>query len=374
MKTIDVDQDYLLATLRALIAIPSPSGYTDNIVHFTCGELEKLGLPFELTRRGAIRADIKGQMEKPDRALVAHLDTLGAMVRELKPNGHVAITPIGTWSSRFAEGARVTIIKDHGMERGTILPLLASGHAYGDDVDRQPVNWDQVEVRIDNTTPDKESLDKLGVQVGDYISIDPCFEMTETGFINSRHLDDKAGVATLLATAKALRDAKAEIPVDCHLLFTISEEIGSGASAILHRDIAEMVTVDNATVAEVQNSSVDGVTICMLDSAGPFDYHLTHKLLQLCRENDIVHRRDIFRYYKSDSASAIDAGNDLRTSLVCFGLEGSHGYERVHIRSLIALARLLGAYVRSEPTFRRDKFELGSINGFPHQQEDGSGS
>ncbi len=374
MKKTDIDREYLLGVLRELIMIPSPSGYTDNVVHYTCEQLEKLGLPYELTRRGAIRADIKGKMEKPDRALVAHLDTLGAMVRQLKPNGCLSLASIGTWSSRFAEGARVTIFKDSGIERGTILPLLSSGHAYGDDVDRQPVNWDQLEVRVDNHCHDVDDLMQLGIHVGDYVAIDPGFELTESGFVNSRHLDDKAGVATMLAAAKAICDGKVVPPVDCHLLFTISEEIGSGASAILHRDIAEMVTVDNATVSPVQNSSAEGVTISMMDSAGPFDYHLTHKLIQLCRDQDIMHQRDVFRFYRSDSASAIDAGNDLRTALVCFGVDGSHGYERVHVNSLIALGRLLSSYVQSEPTFGRDKFKMGSINGFPHQQEDGGAS
>jgi len=75
------------------------------------------------------------------------------------------------------------------------------------------------------------------------------------------------------------------LPVDVHLLFTIFEEVGSGASAVLHQDVAEMVSVDNATPAPGQNSSEHDVTIAMMDSHGPFNYHLNQQLLHLAREH-----------------------------------------------------------------------------------------
>lgn len=365
-RTLPIDSDYLLDILARLCAIPSPSGFTDQIVHFTGQELEKLGIPFELTRRGAIRADIKGKQKTPDRAIVAHLDTLGGMVRSLKSNGRMGITPIGTWSSRFAEGSRVTVFTDQGSHRGTILPLKASGHTFNEEVDTQPVSWDQIEIRVDDYVRDRADLEKIGFNVGDFVAFDSNLEITDNGFINARHLDNKAGVASLLAAAHAVVDAKnIEVPVDCHLLFTITEEIGSGASAVLHRDVAEMLTIDNATQAPGQNSHEQAVTIGMKDSVGPFDYHLTHKLLELCRTHEIQHRRDVFRYYRCDSAAAIEAGNDIRTALACFAVDSSHGYERAHIEGLRELSALITLYMQSEPTFARDKKELAPLEGFP---------
>ncbi len=360
-----IDLDYLRTTLAELLAIPSPTGFTDEAVRYTCGRLEDIGIPYELTRRGAIRADLKGTVSSPDRAIVAHLDTIGAMVKRLQDNGRLGVIAIGTWSSRFAEGARVTIFTGSGPRRGTILPLKASGHTYNEEVDSQPVAWSQLEVRVDEVVRDAADLEGLGFNVGDYIAVDPDPEFDDNGFINSRHLDDKAGVATLLATAKALREDGASLPIDCHLLFTISEEVGSGASAVLHGDVAEMVTIDTAPNAPGQNSNEFGVTIAVLDSDGPFDYHLTQKLLRLCADNHLPHKRDVFNYYHSDSASALDAGNDIRTALVCFGADATHGWERTHIDSLTALAELLYRYACSDAAFKRDRDELGSLEGFP---------
>lgn len=362
-----IDRAYMLEILGRLLAIPSPSGMTDQIVLAVCEELDRLQIPYSLTRRGAIRADLEGARHSPDRAIVAHVDTLGAMVKQLKPNGRLEVVPIGFWSARFAEGARVTVHGDDGRHfRGTILPLKASGHTYNKEIDTQPVDWTNLELRLDERCHGIDDLALLGVNIGDTISIDPQPEFCENGFINSRHIDDKAGVAALLAVAKACRDTNAQLPVDCHLLLTISEEIGVGASHILHGDVAEMVSIDNGTIAPGQNTCEYGVTVSMQDSSGPFDWHLTRHLLGLCKEGRIEHSRDVFRHYRSDAASALEAGNDIRTALVCFALDASHGYERTHVDSLMALADLLFAYVQSPPLFRRDALKLGPVADFPH--------
>ena len=365
MKALEIDQQYLEQQLKNLLGIPSPVGLTDEIVHYTGAELENLGVDIELTRRGAIRGTMHGKIESPDRAIVVHLDTLGAMVKNIKDNGRCEIVPIGTWSARFAEGCRVTLLTDKGSHRGTILPLKASGHTFDTEVDTQPVAWTNVELRLDEQVYNLEDLKNLGVHIGDFVLIDPLPEFVETGYINSRHLDDKAGVAALLAAIKAVQEAGIELPVTCHPLFTISEEVGSGASTVLHQDVAEMVTIDNATPAPGQNSKETGVTIAMMDSVGPFDYHLTHRLLEIAEEYGIGHQRDVFKYYRSDSAAAIDAGNDIRTSLLCFGVDSSHGYERTHVDSLVSLAKLLTLYMQSEPLFIRDKEELSGLEKFP---------
>ncbi|MDX1682853.1 MAG: hypothetical protein R3336_07020, partial [Phycisphaeraceae bacterium] len=173
VRRLEIDRDYLQSTLAEMLEIPSPSGYTDEVVRFVANELDELGIDYELTRRGAIRATIEGQTQGADRALVAHLDTLGAMATRLKDNGRLAVRPIGTWAARFAEGARVTVLTDEGPRRGTILPLKASGHTFGDQVDTQPVSWDNLEVRLDEHVDDTQDLLEKGFRVGDFVAVDP---------------------------------------------------------------------------------------------------------------------------------------------------------------------------------------------------------
>ncbi len=367
MKKLPIDQTYIQDVLFRLLHTPSPSGYTDRIVHLVADELDKLDVPLEMTRRGAIRATLQGERSSPDRAVVAHIDTLGAMVKALKSNGRVEVVPIGHWNARFAEGARVTLFTDLSMHRGTLLPLKASGHTFADEVDKQPSNWQNLELRIDAISEHRDDLLRLGIHVGDYIAVDAQPEVLENGYIVSRHLDDKAGAAVLLGAIKAIQDSDVRLPIDCHPLFTISEEVGSGASAVLHGDVAEMLTLDNGTTAPGQNSSEFGVTVCMADMSGPFDYHLTHYILQLCQEFRIPHQRDIFRFYRSDSAAAVEAGNDLRTALATFGIDASHGWERIHWNALQSLTELVTVYMQAPLMYQRDRNELGPRTGFPTQ-------
>ncbi|QGJ71406.1 Deblocking aminopeptidase [Planctomycetales bacterium 10988] len=369
MKHIPSDSDYLLSTLLILLGIHSPTGYTDPIVRCVCRMLEELNIEFELTRRGAIRATLKGQQRSPDRAVVTHVDTIGAMVKELKENGRLALIPVGTWSARFAEGGRVSIFTDDQIYRGQVLPLKASGHTFDRDIDTQPVGWDNVEVRIDEKVFNKGDLLDLGINVGDFVGFDSATEEFPNGYICARHLDNKAGVSAILTAAKYLVDNDIELPVDLHLLFTISEEVGSGASAVLHGDVAEMITVDNGTTAPGQSSTEFGVTIAMADSAGPFDYHLTHHLIHLCQANNIPFARDIFRYYRCDSASALEAGNDIRTALITFGVDGSHGYERTNVNSLECIADLIVAYATQRPLYASQRGPLSTLEDFPETRD-----
>lgn len=368
IRKLPVDMEYATVLLLELLEISSPSGYTDHIVNVMCERIEELGIPYELTRRGAIRADLEGARHSPDRAVIAHLDTLGAMVKAIKPNGRLHLAPIGHWSSRFAEGARVTIFSDYAQFRGQILPLKASGHAFNREIDSQPVSWENVELRVDVVANSRAEIEAHGINIGDYVGIDPNPEHTTSGFINSRHLDDKVGVACMMAAAKAAIENGADLPVDCHLLFTISEEVGSGASAVLHGDVSEMLAIDNGTTAPGQNSSEFGATISMMDQTGPFDYHLTHKLLRLARDFEVPHQRDVFRYYRTDAAAAVEAGNDIRTALLTFGIDASHGYERIHENAIQSVAELIALYIQSPPVTEEDKKLLATRQAFPFNE------
>ena len=380
MPLPNIDTDYLAEQLKRLLSIPSPTGYTDTVVRYVSEELERMGLPFSITRRGAILAVYRGRDFEGARAIVSHLDTLGATVKMIKDNGRLELVPIGTWSARAAEYSRCTIFSDEGSFRGTILPLKASGHTFNEEVDTQPVGWPHIEVRIDADCYDRRTTEALGIHIGDFVAIDPGTEFLDNGYIVSRHLDDKAGCAVMLAAMKAMVDAKVRTPVDIHFIFTITEEVGSGASAVLLENVVAMVSIDNGTTAPGQNSSEFGATIAMADQVGPFDYHLTRKLIRLCAENNIRHQRDVFRYYRSDSASALEGGADVRTALITFGIDASHGYERIHMHALKSLAELTVLYTSSQVEIARDVEELAGLEGFteqptgraPHSEDDPS--
>jgi peptidase M42 family hydrolase len=368
-KLLPIDMGYLEQVLVELLSTPSPSGRTDHIVQLIGDEMVRLGLPVQLTRRGVLLAELEGlDPQSPDRAVITHADTIGCMVTMLKANGRLEVAPIGTFSARFAEGARVTIFVDnlHVVYTGTVLPLKASGHRYGGEIDTSPIGWDHVEVRVDEPVTSAEDLAALGIQVGDFIALDSEPVVTPSGFVKARHLDDKAGVASVLAAVKAVLDHRAELPVNVHLLVTIAEEVGHGASHGLDAAVAELVSVDNGVVAPGQESSEHAVSVAMQDSSGPFDYHLSRRLLGLCETHGIPHRRDVFGHYRSDAAAALEAGAETRAAVIAFGLDASHGYERTHLDALRHTAELVAAYLQTDLTFWQwDSQDRGTLRAFP---------
>jgi len=367
-KLLPVDMDYVERVLLDMLHIHSPSGRTDHIMQFVGEQLRAMNVPFEVTRRGAINAVIDGERPGVDRAIVVHTDTIGCIVKRLKENGRLEVVPVGTHSARFAEGSADKIFVDdlEHVYTGTVLPLKASGHRYDVEVDTQGVGWHQVEVRVDEPVATAEDLAALGIQVGDFVALDATPVVTPSGYVRSRHLDDKAGVAAALGAFKAVVDAGVTLPVNAHLLVTITEEVGSGASHGLDQDVAETVSIDAAVVAPGQNSREDCVNVAMQDSTGPFDYHLTRRLLQLCREHGIEHRRDVFDYYRSDLAAALESGAATRTALLGFGVDATHGHERTHLDSLRRLAELVAVYLQTGLTFEDwDTHRSGPLQGFP---------
>jgi peptidase M42 family hydrolase len=367
-RKLEIDMAYVEQVMFHLLRTPSPVGRTDTVVQYVGEQLLSLGLDLSVTRRGLLNATMQGGRPGPDRAVVVHADTIGAMVTRLKPNGRLEVTPLGTHSARFAEGAHVTIFPDeHDVSyTGTVLPLKSSGHQYGDEVDTQGIGWPLVEVRVDEPVHDAEGLVALGLNVGDFVALDANPVLTPAGFIKSRHLDDKAGIAAALGAFKAVCESGIVLPVSAHLLVTIAEEVGHGATHGLDTDVAEMVAVDNAVVAPGQQSREDRVNISMLDSTGPFDYHFSRRLLKLCAEHEIPFTRDTFRHYRSDAASAVEAGLEMRTALIGFGVDSSHGHERTHLEGIRSVAELLAVYLQTELTFPEwDTRERGTLEDFP---------
>ena len=367
VRKLPIDMAYVQDVLIHLLRTPSPTGRTDEVVQYVGELLMDLGLDLTVTRRGLLNATLSGHRSRPDRAVVVHADTIGCMVTRLKDSGRLEVTPLGTHSARFAEGAHVTIFTDGGsFLTGTVLPLKSSGHQYGDEVDTQGVGWPLVEVRVDEPVVDASSLSALGIQVGDFVALDANPVITPAGFVKSRHLDDKAGIAAALGAFKSLVDARITPRVSAHLLVTIAEEVGHGATHGLDTDVAEMVAVDNAVVSGGQQSREDCANIAMLDSTGPYDYHFSRRLIALCQQHDVPHRRDTYRFYRSDAASAVEAGLEMRTALVGFGVDSSHGHERTHLDGIRSVAELLSLYLQTDLTFPDwDTTERGPLEDFP---------
>jgi len=227
-----IDEQYLKTSLVDLLNIPGPTGFADAAIAWTEAAVAALDLPHERTRKGALVATLAGQSDSAPRALTGHVDTLGAMVKEIKGNGRLKLTKIGgfAWNTVEGEGCRV-FTRPGRVIAGSFLLNQASGHVYGQAVNKTLRDDATMEVRLDERTSSAAETRALGIEVGDFVAFDPRVVVTESGFIRSRHLDDKACVAAMLAAVKALQDAGLTPAQRTTLHFSNYEEVGHGAAS-----------------------------------------------------------------------------------------------------------------------------------------------
>lgn len=342
------DKKYILNVLENLLNIPSPSGFSKEAIEFVENEFLKLGIKSRKTTKGALIAKIEGLSDKNARLLSAHVDTLGAMVKEIKSNGRLKISKVGGYSMTSIEGEYVKIFASSGkIYTGTVLFDKASTHVFAEKVKNEIRDDNNIEIRIDEIVSSKEEVENLGIDVGDFVTFNPRVEISESGFIKSRHLDDKSAVATLLAMAKYIMDNDIELEKSVYFFISNYEEVGHGSSAALPKSIKEFLAVDMAAMGSGQTSDERKVTICAKDSSGPYDLEFKNYLRNLAKKNDIDYVIDIYPYYGSDASAALRAGWDIKHGLIGPGVDASHSFERTHIDGLMNTTNLGIAFILS---------------------------
>ena len=342
----DIDEGFLEKFLVDLLNTPSPTGYTEGAINFCEKTLSVIpGIKLERTHKGALLASLPGTEQGHERALTAHVDTLGAMVKAIKPSGRLLLTQLGgfAWNSVEGEGCTVFSSSFGKAFRGSILINKASVHVHGRQVDLKRED-EVMEIRLDESVQNPEEVEKLGIGVGDFVGFDPRVEVVN-GFIRSRHLDDKAGVACLVAAIKTLHDNGQRPVHTTHFLISNFEEVGHGAAAGIPPEVEELLVVDMAAVGEGQTSDEKFATICVKDSNGPYHHGLSQRLRKLADRNNIPYKVDIYPHYGSDGGAFLSAGGNVAVALIGPGVDASHHYERTHIDALKATTAWVQAYL-----------------------------
>ena len=357
MPTLDVT--YTTRVLLELLKLPSPTGYTQEATQFLQKELTTLGVSTRLTPKGALLWTLSGHGGAA-RAVASHIDTLGAMVKRIKKNGRLELSKVGGYDWSTIEGAECKV---HGFNEqtfsGTVVNIKQSGHVHGGELRDLKRNAKTLELRLDAETQTEAETKALGVAVGDFVSFDSLALLTNTGFIKGRHLDNKASVAICLAVSKAMLEGGVRLEGDLHFFVSNYEEVGHGAATGIPDDVAELLCLDMAAVGEGQTSSEYGVTLCVKDSSGPYDYAMNARLRELATSFDVPLNIDIYPYYGSDASAAWRAGGSYKAALIGPGIDASHAFERTHQKAIAATSKLLLAYALEGATVPPPKPKQG---------------
>ncbi|MGD9605405.1 MAG: M42 family metallopeptidase [Bacilli bacterium] len=334
----------ILNFAKQILEIPSPSGYTKNIISFLSDYCNQEGLNYEITKKGNLLIRFPG-LDQYEVGLSAHVDTLGAMVRSISSDGTLKFSTIGGPILPTYDGEYCYIMARDGKTfTGTFLSNAPAVHVFK-EANTMPRNQETMHIRLDENVKTKEDVKKLGIGPGDFIAVDPKTVITDSGFIKSRFLDDKISVAILFGLIDHIKSTKMVLKHPLTIIISTYEEVGHGATSIPNLD--EMIAVDMGCIGEDLSCTEYDVSICAKDSFSPYDFDTTNKLVTLAKQEQLSYALDIYPYYSSDVSAALRGGNNLKGGLIGPGVSASHGMERTHADAINNTLKLLIAYLKA---------------------------
>lgn len=327
--------------LEKLVGIDSPSGFTLKAGEFLFQELKRLGFKPKFTNKRAVTCHLG---TTPVLSIAAHFDTLGAVVTELKSNGTLGFSLIGSPSLNSLDGEYVRVHTLEGKVLTGTIQLNNPAKHVNQHLSKMERSIENMHIVLDELVSSKADVVKLGINTGDIVAFETHYQETESGYIKSRFMDNKAGCLVLLELARKVAEQNIEVPVE--LFFSNYEEVGHGGTCGFASSIEELLVIDMGVVGDGCNGKETHCSICAKDSTGPYDYGFRKKLVELARENGISFELDVYPFYGSDGSAALRAGNDFRVALIGPGVAASHGKERTHKQGIEATIDLCMAYIQ----------------------------
>ena len=337
--------DYAWEQAAAVLAIDSPSGFTEKAALWVKEAFEALDFSAGITTKGGVLADLGGTDDTDGLLLAAHADTLGGMVSRIKGDGRLKLTNLGGMRAENAEAENVRVYTREGkVYEGTLQLINASVHVNA-DYKTAKRDFDTTEIVLDEDVKTADDVRKLGIEVGDFVCFDPRTRRTASGYLKSRFLDDKLSVGILLGFAKYLADHNITLPRRTYVHVTVYEEVGHGGAASVPAGVTEAISVDMGCVGEGLSCTEKQVSICAKDSGGPYSYAVVGKLIDAAKKTGADYAVDVYPFYGSDVEATLNAGFDIRHGLIGPGVYASHGYERSHIDGVYNTLKILCGYL-----------------------------
>ncbi|MEE1199994.1 MAG: M42 family metallopeptidase [Christensenellales bacterium] len=339
------EMHYILEQLQSLLSIDSPTGYTQSVADYVLAEYTRLGYQPMCTHKGSIVVDLGGEDSQNGVLLQTHVDTLGGMVAEIKPNGRLRIRKVGGLPPTSIEGENVRVITlANGIFEGTFHLMNPSCHV-NHQLSSIVRDFSNMEIVLDERVANRNDVEKLGIRNGDYVCFEPRTRITSSGYIKSRFLDNKLSTAIVLGYAKYLKEENIVPERRIHVYVSVFEEVGHGASSGIPEGVTEALSIDMGCIGEGLDCTEHQVSICAMDSGTPYSYDVRCALVNAAVRAGLDFSVDLYPHYHSDSYTTLIGGHDVRFGLFGPGVFASHGYERSHTDAIANTLGLLKAYL-----------------------------
>jgi putative aminopeptidase FrvX len=330
--------------LEKEMSIDSVTGQYIEMQNYLLKVIAELGFNSKTLHKGGIIVDAGG--EGNPLLVTAHADTIGMMVRHINPDGTIKVCKVGGLYAYHTERENVRIqTRDGKIIIGTVQRKNASVHVTEDELDKEVADFDKNSfVVLDEDVKSAEDVRKLGIEIGDYVAIDPRLTVSN-GYIKSHYIDDKALVVLIIELLKDIKNGKINPKRKLYLYISFYEEIGHGGSMI-PEDVKDFLALDIACIGPEQTSDERKVSVFCKDSRFPYNVEMIKELEECAKSSGADYVLDIFTpHYGTDADPALVAGFDVRHGAIGPGTRASHGYERTHIDAIKSTYTLLAEYV-----------------------------
>jgi putative aminopeptidase FrvX len=343
-----MSRERLFDTITELVRCHSPSGNEAEIDRVLLDRLGELGDPV-VDGGGNIVLRRAGREPGPLRAVLAHKDEIGALVKRVEEGGRLVAVGVGDAHPWIWGEGPVDVLGRHSTVTGVVsfgARHVSKESPQRSQLDDKPVRWQDAWIE---TKLDAEALEAAGVTAGSRIvptrlRKQPVRLGGDGEYVASYALDDKAPVAAMLLLAERLA-----APLhDVELVFTAREEIGChGAQWYARRTDAEAIVAFEVVPVAKEYALDPGPSPVLIraDGLGPLDDALAAELEDAAVAAGHPVRQVAVTRYGSDASKALATGRVGRSACLGVATENTHGFEISNLDALDACVAVLETWL-----------------------------
>lgn len=204
---------------RELSSLVGVSGSEQEVVKYLRDHLSLFADEVRVDRTGNVFAVKHGTAPGPKVMVSAHSDEVGFCVKNIYPDGFIALDKIGYFSDQLLQGRKVWIT---GKKIPGVIGVKA-GHLQTAEESRQvkPVR----ECYVDVGASSRLEVEGMGIRIGDQVVFQSNFmEMHNPDLVSTKSVDNRISCAILIELFHQLKGA--DFAGTLYGVVTVQEEVG----------------------------------------------------------------------------------------------------------------------------------------------------
>lgn len=232
-----MNKDFLIKYLNT----DSPSTYEVEGQKVWLAELEEYADEVITDNYGNVALLISGETPTgrvPFKVVIdAHADEIGWVVKTITDDGFIKVHRNGGTDNDITSGTQVKILTRKGKVKG----FFGSPAIHLKDKDKKPIEQEGLAIDVGALT--KDDVEKLGIEVGNFIVVDRLAEIMNEKFVVGKSLDDKIGGFIHSEVIKKLKEDKIKLPYDLYIVNSVQEEVGLRGAKMITETIKPNVAI-----------------------------------------------------------------------------------------------------------------------------------